>query len=53
MIQYLGIIDKINDLNEKINSSLGDKLSNLPIGIAVLGVLLFIVIFTINELNKK
>lgn len=52
MINFLGIVDKINELNEKINNSIGDKFGNVYFGVAILAVLIIVVIFGINELNK-
>ena len=48
----LGITEKLNDLNEKINEMLGSKLDNVFIGTLVLGAILVVAFWGISELNK-
>ena len=47
--QIISIIDKLNELNEKINQALGTKLDSVVTGTIVL----IITFWGISELNKK
>lgn len=49
----LGITERLNELNEKLNTYLSDKTDNVFIGAAVLGIILVVTFWGISELNKK
>ena len=49
----LGIMDLINDWNEKLNAFADKHLNNVGIGTLILGAVLVITILGINSLNKK
>ena len=49
----LGIGDKINDLNEKLNGFASDHLDNVWAGVAVVGIIVLISFWGINTLNKR
>ena len=49
----LGIVDKLNDWNEKLNDLASEHLDNVGVGVVVLGVILFVSMWGINTLNKK
>lgn len=51
--QIITIMDKLNDLNEKINQKFGGKLDNVFVGTVILGLILLITFWGIGELNKK
>ena len=51
--QIISIIDKLNELNEKINQALGTKLDSVVTGTILLGIILAITFWGISELNKK
>ena len=51
--QIISIIDKLNELNEKINRALGTKLDSVVTGTIILGIVLIITFWGISELNKK
>ena len=53
MINVLGLVDKINQLNDKINELLGDKFGNISFRVIVLVILVVIIVFSINEFNKN
>ncbi len=55
MIYYpyiLGIIDILNDWNEKLNQMLAGKVDNVIVGTIIIGVILLIASWGINTLNK-
>lgn len=52
-IQIVTIIDKLNELNDKINQMLGTKLDSVVVGTIILGLILLITFWGISELNKK
>ncbi|MCI8568891.1 MAG: hypothetical protein HFJ11_02790 [Bacilli bacterium] len=49
----LGIVDKIEEWNEKLNAFAGEHMDNVLIGSLVVGVLIFVAFSGINALNKK
>ena len=49
----LGLMDQINDLNDKLNAFAGEHLDNVWTGVLILGVLLIITFWGIGVLNKK
>lgn len=49
----LGIIDTLNEWNEKLNGIAGGKLNNVAFGTAVVGIVFAISAWGINTLNKK
>jgi len=49
----LGIVEKINDLNEKFNGLAADHLDNVWTGVAILAVILVVSFWAIGALNKK
>ena len=49
----LGIGDKINDLNEKLNGFAAEHLDNVWAGVAVLAVIVLVAFWGINTLNKR
>lgn len=57
MIKYypliLGIVDKLNDWNEKLNEFAANHLDNVFVGTIILGVIFAVTVLGINELNKK
>ena len=48
----LGLTEKLNELNEKINEMFGSKMDNVSTGTLVLGAILVIAFWGIGELNK-
>ncbi len=51
--QIIGIVDRLNDLNEKINSFLEGKIDNVFVGTLIIGVIIAVAFWGIRELNKK
>lgn len=51
--QILGIIDKLNDLNDKLNKFADEHLDNVGVGTILLGALILIAFWGIGTLNKK
>ena len=49
----LSIMDKLNELNDKINDLIGNKIDNVFVGAAILGVIILVAFWGINTLNKK
>ncbi len=49
----LGIVDKIEEWNEKLNAFASEHMDNVLIGSLVVGVLIFVAFSGINALNKK
>lgn len=49
----LGIIDTLNEWNEKLNGIAGSKLNNVAFGTVVVGLVFAISVWGINTLNKK
>ena len=49
----LGIVDKIEEWNEKLNAFAGEHMDNVLIGSLVVGVLIFVAFSGVNALNKK
>ena len=52
-VQVLGIADKINELNDKLNNFSTENMDNIWVGVAIMGVLLVLAVWGINTLNKK
>lgn len=52
-IQIVTIVDKLNELNEKLNQMIGSKLDSVLVGSIILGLILLITFWGIGELNKK
>lgn len=52
IIYMLSVVDKLNELNEKINQALGGKLDNVFVGTVILFILVAVAFFGIRELNK-
>ena len=50
--QILGIIDKLNEWNEQLNEFADGHLDNVWVGVAILGVLLFVAVWGVRTLNK-
>lgn len=51
--QMLGIIDKLNDLNEKLDKFASKYLDNVGVGTIIFGALIAVAVFGIRELNKN
>lgn len=49
----LGVIDKLNDWNDKLNDFSAEHLDNVGAGVVILGIILFVSMIGINTLNKK
>ena len=49
----LGIMDQLNDWNDKLNGFASDHMDNVWVGVAIMGVLIFVAFWGIKELNKK
>lgn len=49
----LGIVDKLNDWNEKLNAFAAEHMDNVGVGVVLLGAILFISVWGISVLNKK
>lgn len=49
----LGIMDTLNDWNEKLNKFAEGHMDNVGVGTAVAGIILVMAIWGINTLNKK
>ena len=49
----LGIIDKINELNDKFNAFAAEHLDNVWAGVAVLGVIIVVAFWGICFFNKR
>ena len=50
--QLLGIVDKLNEWNEKLNGFASEHMDNVWVGTAVLGVLIVVAVWGIQTLNK-
>lgn len=48
----LGVTEKLNELNDKLNAWLGDKTDNVFVGAAIFGILVVIAFAGVNALNK-
>lgn len=57
MSQYypyiLGIMDTINDWNEKLNNFSSQHMDNVWVGAACMGVILLVAFWGVNTLNKR
>lgn len=51
--QILGIMDTLNDMNDKLNDWAGGHMDNVAVGTAVLGVIIVISFWGISTLNKR
>lgn len=51
--QIIGIVDKLNELNEKVNSYLDGKIDNAFAGTLIIGFIIAISFWGIRELTKK
>lgn len=51
--QIIGIVDKLNELNEKVNSYLDGKIDNVFAGTLIIGFIIAISFWGIRELTKK
>lgn len=49
----LGIMDTLNDWNDKLNALATDKLDNVWVGTLILGILIVVAFFGVQTLNKK
>lgn len=49
----LGIMDKINEWNEKLNNFAGKHMDNVWVGAACMGIILLVAFWGVNTLNKK
>ncbi len=49
----LSLTDRLNELNEKINGLLAGKTDNVVVGTIIMGAILVVTFWAINELNKK
>lgn len=49
----LGVMDTLNDWNEKLNKFAEGHMDNVGVGTAVAGIILVMSIWGINTLNKK
>ena len=49
----LGIIDQLNDWNEKLNSFAEKHLNNVGVGTAIIGIIFVVAVWGIGALNKK
>lgn len=49
----LGIMDTINDLNEKLNKFAGSRMDNVWVGTACIAVIMLVAFWGINTLNKR
>ena len=52
-IYIIGIIDTLNDWNEKLNNFASEHMDNVWTGVLILGILIVIAVFGINTLNKR
>jgi len=52
-LQILGIVDTLNDWNEKLSGLASKYMDNVGVGILLIGGALFISFLGINALNKK
>ena len=50
--QILGVIDKLNEWNDKLNEFASGHLDNVWVGTAILGVLLIVAVWGVRTLNK-
>ena len=49
----LGIIDTLNDWNDKLDDFAASHMDSVGVGTAILGVILVVSVWGINTLNKK
>ena len=53
MTYILGILDTLNDLNEKLNKFAGSHLDNVWVGAATVGVIFVVAAWGISVLYKR
>jgi len=53
LINILGLMDKIGELNEKLNAFAAEHLDNVFVGTAIIGFLILVAFGGVNTLNKK
>jgi len=53
MMQVLGIIDKLNDWNEKLNGFASEHLDNVWVGALAVGIIFVVGCWGVNALNKR
>ena len=51
-IQFLGLIDKLNEWNEQLNEFAAGHMDNVWVGVAIIGVVMVVAVWGINVLNK-
>ena len=51
--QILGIMDKLNEWDEKLKNFADSQSNNLGTGVLIMGFLILIAVFGIRALNKK
>lgn len=49
----LGIMDTLEEWNEKLNAFAGEHMDNVLVGTIVIGILIFVAFSGINALTKK
>ena len=49
----LGLMDTINDLNEKLNDFTSSHMDNAFVGAAIVGIIFIVSAWGINTLNKR
>ncbi len=49
----LGIMDTLNNWNDKLNAFAADKLDNVWTGTLIVGLLIIVAFFGVQSLNKK
>lgn len=49
----LGIMDTLEEWNEKLNAFAGEHMDNVLVGTIVIGILIFVTFSGINALTKK
>ncbi len=50
--QILSLVDKLNEWNDKLNEFAAGHMDNVWTGVAIIGVIMVIVVWGINTLNK-
>ncbi len=49
----LGVMDTLNDWNEKLNNFVGNHMNNVAVGTAIVGIIFVVSVWGVNTLNKK
>ena len=52
-LQLLGIIDKLNDWNEKLNGLVGENFGQLGTGVLIMALLIGAAVWGIHTFNKR